>query len=84
MKTFSFALAGLTIAAAFWHRLAPDVSGGPNPFTDNEKLVTSYLRVGVRTQFASDGKPSDVLAIDNAERREGSDETALSGIQFFS
>ena len=83
MKTFLFALAALTIAAAFWHRLAPDVSAGANPFTDNEKLVTSYLRVGVRTQFASDGKPSDVLAINKAERREGSDETALSGIQFF-
>lgn len=84
MKAFSLALLGLTIAAGFWDRLAPNVSLDPSPFTHNGQLVTSYLRAGIRTQFAGDGKPADVLSIDNAERREGSEETILKGIEFFS
>ena len=72
------------MAAVFWHRLAPDVSLDPSAFTESRELVTSYLHSGVRTQFAADGKAADVLAIDKAERKEGSDETALEGIQFFS
>ena len=84
MKAFLLALAGLAIATAFWHRLAPDVSLGASAFTANGELVTSYLHSGIRTQFSDDDKATDVLAINEAERREGSDETALNGIQFFS
>jgi len=84
LRTVSLTLAGLTIAIALWHQLAPQISLKSSPFADNGKLITSYLRAGVRTQFAGDGKPADVLAINKAERIEGSDETALSGIQFFS
>jgi len=84
LKAFVLALVGLAMAAVFWHRLAPDVSLDPSAFTESRELVTSYLHSGVRTQFAADGKAADVLAIDKAERKEGSDETALEGIQFFS
>jgi len=84
LKAFLLALVGLATATVFWHRLAPSISLDPSSFTDGGELVTSYLHSGVRTQFAADGEASDVLAINKAERKEGSDETALEGIRFFS
>ncbi len=84
MKTLSLTLLGLAIATALWYQLAQDVSLNPSALSDKGRLVTSYLGTGVRTQFTSDGKPADVLAIGKAERREGSDETALSDIRFYS
>jgi LPS export ABC transporter protein LptC len=77
-------LACVAFAAISWQRLTPDVSLDASQFAQTGELVTSYLRTGVRTQFANDGRPSDVLAIDNAQRWEGRDETALSGINFYS
>ena len=82
MKGVVITMGMVTLGIALWQSFAPESSPIQQIDLQEEQLIASYMRDGIRRHFSQDGVAADVLEIGEATRRQNSEETTLSEIRY--